>query len=126
MQIGLFGHLSARAYLHDLIFTARNGEYITTSARSTAGSRWRLCIGALAGWNDGEIRNCATAGFELYFLGYRASTTCLGGLVGANYGVIRASSADNPDLHFGITNAFAYVAGFAGRPLHESRADRRM
>ena len=115
MQIGLFGHLSARAYLHDLVFTARNGEYITTSARSTAGSRWRLCIGALAGWNDGEIRNCATAGFELYFLGYRASTTCLGGLVGANYGVIRASSADNPDLHFGITNAFAYVAGFAGR-----------
>ena len=69
----------------------------------------------LAGRNSRTIRNCAAAGYTLTLYTYRNSTTCVGGLVGSNYGTIRECAAETPRIKLSATYANVKLGGFVGQ-----------
>lgn len=83
-----------------------------------------LYAGVLVGKNEGNVSNCAVAGYYLSqtnndkadgtIYGYENSTLYIGGLVGWNEGTIRNSSADNPKLSLQMFKANCYAGGFVG------------
>ena len=80
--------------------------------------------GILAGRNEGNITNCAVAGYYVAqstnstedgtIHGYQNSTLYIGGFVGYNSGEIRNCSSDNPKLSLKMTDANCYAGGFVG------------
>ena len=90
-----------------------NDRYVSISSK-IEGSKAKVYIGALAGYNSKTIRNCAAAGYSFKLYTYRSSSLHAGGLVGSNNGSVRNSSADCPEMKISQTYANVSAGGFAG------------
>lgn len=117
---GFFGTVANGATVRNLFLTGRAGtEYIehlsSDGSAAIVGSRNSSQIGALAGVNNGTIRNCAVSGYTIKYYGYNSNTALIGGFVGENNGTIRGCSADSPNINVAENSSYAYVGGFVGR-----------
>ena len=111
---GMFGYNSG--VLKNIALVSDYGEadrYVSIRSK-IEGSKARVYIGALAGYNSKTIRNCAAAGYSFKLYAYRSSSLHAGGLVGSNNGSVRNSSADCPEMKISQTYANVSAGGFAG------------
>ena len=91
--VGLFGFVGSAGKLDGITFLSdpeKNGATYTDSRNITGMSY----VGALAGWNEGTITNCAVAGFDV------SGHDVVGGFVGKNLGTISQCEAANG--HFAV------------------------
>lgn len=91
--VGLFGFVGSTGKLDGITFLSdpeQNGASYTDS-RNIKGMKY---VGALAGWNEGTITNCAVAGFDV------SGHDVVGGFVGKNLGTISQCEAANG--HFAV------------------------
>ena len=114
-NIGMFGLVAANAEVQNVFLLAPENGVIAYGSDAASGSRSSVNMGALAGYNQGYIRNCVVNGYSMTYHGYYYNTLNLGGLVGVNAGDIRSCEANTPSVEISAYNAYAYAGGFAGR-----------
>lgn len=129
---GLFGRIAADGKVTDLVLLGDN-ETVThfentpepdtgTQAQETDtefslinGTGKVVNIGAIAGFNQGQIINCAVSGYSLDVRAYNGATANVGGLVGQNYrGFLRACTAETPRIAVKSYLANTYSGGLVG------------
>ena len=106
---GMFGYNTGS--LNNIALT---GDDERTAKISVAVQRMTAGAGVLAGWNAGQIYNCAASGYRLDGDAYSGSTYYLGGLVGYNAGTIRSSGVSSPGIEATATYATVRAGGFVG------------
>lgn len=125
--VGMFGYVKGKLS-NIFLLTQYDSEHPENSYRVEREDKVErnhtLYAGVLAGKNEGNITNCAVAGYYLAqvknsdedgtIYGYENSTLYIGGLVGWNEGSIRNSTADNPKLSLNMFKANCYAGGFVG------------
>lgn len=126
LYTGFFGYIGAEGDVENLLLVGSTQndtygyiEYEPTGARDAngttiSGSQAILRQGAVAGYNEGVIYNCAAAGYGFQVTGYSRSTMYVGGLVGVNAGIVQASSADTPTVTLRFNSSTGYVGGLVG------------
>ena len=125
LYTGFFGYVGSEGDVENLFLVGSTGntygyiEYASSGERDVNGttissSQDVLCQGAVAGYNEGVIYNCAAAGYSFQVTGYSRSTMYVGGLVGVNAGIVQASSADTPTVTLRFNSSTGYVGGLVG------------
>lgn len=125
LYTGFFGYVGSEGDVENLLLVGSTGntygciEYASSGVRDVNGttissSQDVLCQGAVAGYNEGVVYNCAAAGYSFQVTGYSRSTMYVGGLVGVNAGIVQASSADTPTVTLRFNSSTGYVGGLVG------------
>lgn len=125
LYTGFFGYVGSEGDVENLFLVGSTGntygciEYASSGERDVNGttissSQDVLCQGAVAGYNEGVVYNCAAAGYSFQVTGYSRSTMYVGGLVGVNAGIVQASSADTPTVTLRFNSSTGYVGGLVG------------
>ena len=125
LYTGFFGYVGSEGDVENLLLVGSTGntygciEYASSGVRDVNGttissSQDVLCQGAVAGYNEGVVYNCAAAGYSFQVTGYSRSTMHVGGLVGMNAGIVQASSADTPTVTLRFNSSTGYVGGLVG------------
>lgn len=133
LQIGLFGRVGSTGVVKNVILVGNANEQETNAneqgtnayvGRKYTGSQTvlqttydQLSQGALVGYNDGTVSNCAVAGYRHQLAAFSRSSAYLGGLVGTNAGTIESCAADTPDASFRFTSATGRIGGLVGNNL---------
>lgn len=100
-------------------------RYFGITGNNIAGSGTIVYMGALAGYNEGAVSNCAVTGYlpmsntagtaSTLLPVYNNATLYLGGFVGYNNGFVQTCSADTPSMTVSATAPKAvYTGGFVG------------
>ena len=125
LYTGFFGYVGSEGDVENLLLVGSTGntygciEYASSGVRDVNGttissSQDVLRQGAVAGYNEGVVYNCAAAGYSFQVTGYSRSTMHVGGLVGVNAGIVQASSADTPTVTLRFNSSTGYVGGLVG------------
>ena len=118
-RIGMFATVAYQGQVRNVILAGGGKQTVFYSNADDkpvgGGSRFAIHMGALVGYNNGNIRNCAVSGYEMAYYGYRSSTASIGALAGTNNGDIRRCEAEAANIEVAATNASVYAGGFAGR-----------
>ncbi len=125
LQIGLFGRVGSTGVVKNVILVGNANEKATnaelvrgygtqTVLQTTAD---QLSQGALVGYNDGTVSNCAVAGYRHRIAAFSMSSAYVGGLVGTNAGTVESCAADTPDASFRFTSATGRIGGLVGKNL---------
>lgn len=120
-QVGLFGKVGSSGNVRNLVLigespsgTACSVAHLEKDSPMADGVK-TVNMGALVGWNQGSISNCAVTGYRIRLAGYNGATSNIGGLVGRNEGgTISACSAETPSISLSSYNANIYAAGLVG------------
>ncbi len=125
LQIGLFGRVGSTGVVKNVILVGNANEqgtnaelvrgYGTQTVLQTTADR--LSQGALVGYNDGTVSNCAVAGYRHRIAAFSMSSAYVGGLVGTNAGTVESCAADTPDASFRFTSATGRIGGLVGKNL---------
>ena len=125
LQIGLFGRVGSTGVVKNVILVGNANEqgtnayvgrgYGTQTVLQTTADQ--LSQGALVGYNDGTVSNCAVAGYRHQLAAFSRSSAYVGGLVGTNAGTIESCAADTPDARFRFTSATGRIGGLVGNNL---------
>lgn len=107
---GMFG-LNRGTLRNIILLTANKDRTVSLEGQL---SLQTACIGALTGCNEGTVYNCAAAGFSVNGDARHGSILYLGGLVGRNSGIVRASGVSAPRLFANSLYATLCAGGFAG------------
>ncbi|MBP5167496.1 MAG: InlB B-repeat-containing protein [Oscillospiraceae bacterium] len=119
--VGMFGYNSGTLLNIVLVtdYDPNAGTHFFVRRSTDMKPNMPVYMGVLAGWNSGDIENCAVAGY--YVSGsdgtlhaYENCTLYVGGLVGGNSGVIENCSADCPEVRVSSVFANVRMGGFAG------------
>ena len=121
-QVGLFGKVSASGSIRNLVLigertggTAHTVAHMEKDSRPIADGVKTVNMGALVGWNQGSLSNCAVTGYRMGLSAYNGATVNIGGLVGRNDGgTLSACSAETPTVSLRSYNANIYAAGLVG------------
>ena len=120
-QVGLFGKVSELGSIRNLVLIGEStGGAAHTVAHKEKGNLIAngvktVNMGALVGWNQGNLSNCAVTGYRMGLSAYDMATVNIGGLVGRNdRGTISACSAETPGVSLSSHNANIYAAGLVG------------
>jgi|GEM_PF-2303979 len=117
--VGLFGY--NKGVIANVVLNAdydeANPYYIQNRSEVKAGTT--VYMGILSGFNEGEVYNCACAGYVMQgtdstIYAQQSSILHIGCLIGHNEGTVRQCSVASPSL--GITSNYArvYIGGFVG------------
>lgn len=126
LQIGLFGRVGSTGVVKNVILVGNaNGQatnaYLVRGYNGTQTvlqtTEHRLSQGALVGYNDGTVSNCAVAGYRHRIAAFSMSSAYVGGLVGTNAGTVESCAADTPDASFRFTSATGRIGGLVGNNL---------
>ena len=126
LQIGLFGRVGSTGVVKNVILVGNANEQGTNAylVRGYNGTQTvlqttehRLSQGALVGYNDGTVSNCAVAGYRHRIAAFYMSSAYVGGLVGTNAGTVESCAADTPDASFRFTSATGRIGGLVGNNL---------
>lgn len=126
LQIGLFGRVGSTGVVKNVILVGNANEQATNAylVRGYNGTQTvlqttddRLSQGALVGYNDGTVSNCAVAGYRHRIAAFSMSSAYVGGLVGTNAGTVESCAADTPDASFRFTSATGRIGGLVGNNL---------
>lgn len=120
-QVGLFGKVGASGSIRNLVLigespsgTAYAVAHMEKDSPMADGVK-TVNMGALVGWNQGNVSNCAVTGFRIGLSAYNGATVNIGGLVGRNEGgTVSACSAETPTVSLRSYNANIYAAGLVG------------
>ena len=125
LQIGLFGRVGSTGVVKNVILVGNANEqgtnaelvrgYGTQTVLQTTADQ--LSQGALVGYNDGTVSNCAVAGYRHRIAAFSMSSAYVGGLVGTNAGTVESCAADTPDASFRFTSATGRIGGLVGKNL---------
>lgn len=125
LQIGLFGRVGGTGVVKNVILVGNANEqganayvgrgYGTQTVLQTTADQ--LSQGALVGYNDGTVSNCAVAGYRHQLAAFSRSSAYVGGLVGTNAGTIESCAADTPDARFRFTSSTGRIGGLVGNNL---------
>lgn len=119
---GLFGYNTGN--LRNIVVSAnynpdntKTHYYVKGSASADTSAKY---VGVIAGYNDGVINNCATAGYYLSgskgtIHAYSNSRWYVGGLTGCNNRTVINSSADCPEVRLSSLYANVAIGGFVGQ-----------
>lgn len=120
LYTGLFGSVADGGSLRNIVLA--DNVIITGSTAATRYFGFQSApnaandyayAGALAGYNAGNIENCAVAGYQLVTSSYK-TTLYAGGLVGYNARSIRNSSADTYGITVETNDNNASLGAFVG------------
>lgn len=125
LYTGSFGYVGSEGDVENLLLVGSTGntygciEYASSGERDVNGTTISSSLdvlrqGAVAGYNEGVVYNCAAAGYSFQVTGYSRSTMYVGGLVGVNAGIVQASSADTPTVTLRFNSSTGYVGGLVG------------
>lgn len=125
LYTGFFGYVGSEGDVENLLLVGSTGntygyiEYASNGERDVNGTTISSSLdvlrqGAVAGYNEGVVYNCAAAGYSFQVTGYSRSTMHVGGLVGVNAGIVQASSADTPTVTLRFNSSTGYVGGLVG------------
>ena len=125
LYTGFFGYVGSEGDVENLLLVGSTGntygciEYASSGVRDVNGTTISSSLdvlrqGAVAGYNEGVVYNCAAAGYSFQVTGYSRSTMHVGGLVGVNAGIVQASSADTPTVTLRFNSSTGYVGGLVG------------
>lgn len=125
LYTGFFGYVGSEGDVENLFLVGSTGntygciEYASSGERDVNGTTISSSLdvlrqGAVAGYNEGVVYNCAAAGYSFQVTGYSRSTMHVGGLVGVNAGIVQASSADTPTVTLRFNSSTGYVGGLVG------------
>ena len=125
LYTGFFGYVGSEGDVENLFLVGSTGntygyiEYASSGVRDVNGTTISSSLdvlrqGAVAGYNEGVVYNCAAAGYSFQVTGYSRSTMYVGGLVGVNAGIVQASSADTPTVTLRFNSSTGYVGGLVG------------
>lgn len=125
LYTGFFGYVGSEGDVENLLLVGSTGntygyiEYASSGVRDVNGTTISSSLdvlrqGAVAGYNEGVVYNCAAAGYSFQVTGYSRSTMYVGGLVGVNAGIVQASSADTPTVTLRFNSSTGYVGGLVG------------
>lgn len=125
LYTGFFGYVGSEGNVENLFLVGSTGdtygciEYASSGVRDVNGTTISSSLdvlrqGAVAGYNEGVVYNCAAAGYSFQVTGYSRSTMYVGGLVGVNAGIVQASSADTPTVTLRFNSSTGYVGGLVG------------
>lgn len=125
LYTGFFGYVGSEGNVENLFLVGSTGntygyiEYASNGERDVNGTTISSSLdvlrqGAVAGYNEGVVYNCAAAGYSFQVTGYSRSTMYVGGLVGVNTGIVQASSADTPTVTLRFNSSTGYVGGLVG------------
>ncbi len=125
LYTGFFGYVGSEGDVENLFLVGSTGntygciEYASNGERDVNGTTISSSLdvlrqGAVAGYNEGVVYNCAAAGYSFQVTGYSRSTMHVGGLVGVNAGIVQASSADTPTVTLRFNSSTGYVGGLVG------------
>lgn len=125
LYTGFFGYVGSEGDVENLFLVGSTGntygciEYASSGERDVNGTTISSSLdvlrqGAVAGYNEGVVYNCAAAGYSFQVTGYSRSTMYVGGLVGVNTGIVQASSADTPTVTLRFNSSTGYVGGLVG------------
>lgn len=125
LYTGFFGYVGSEGDVENLFLVGSTGntygciEYASSGVRDVNGTTISSSLdvlrqGAVAGYNEGVLYNCAAAGYSFQVTGYSRSTMHVGGLVGVNAGIVQASSADTPTVTLRFNSSTGYVGGLVG------------
>lgn len=125
LYTGFFGYVGSEGDVENLFLVGSIGntygciEYASSGERDVNGTTISSSLdvlrqGAVAGYNEGIVYNCAAAGYSFQVTGYSRSTMYVGGLVGVNAGIVQASSADTPTVTLRFNSSTGYVGGLVG------------
>lgn len=125
LYTGFFGYVGSEGDVENLLLVGSTGntygciEYASSGERDVNGTTISSSLdvlrqGAVAGYNEGVVYNCAAAGYSFQVTGYSRSTMYVGGLVGVNAGIVQASSADTPTVTLRFNSSTGYVGGLVG------------
>lgn len=125
LYTGFFGYVGSEGDVENLFLVGSTGntygyiEYEPNGERDVNGTTISSSLdvlrqGAVAGYNEGVVYNCAAAGYSFQVTGYSRSTMYVGGLVGVNAGIVQASSADTPTVTLRFNSSTGYVGGLVG------------
>lgn len=125
LYTGFFGYVGSEGDVENLFLVGSTGntygciEYASSGERDVNGTTISSSLdvlrqGAVAGYNEGVVYNCAAAGYSFQITGYSRSTMYVGGLVGVNTGIVQASSADTPTVTLRFNSSTGYVGGLVG------------
>lgn len=125
LYTGFFGYVGSEGNVENLLLVGSTGntygciEYASNGERDVNGTTISSSLdvlrqGAVAGYNEGVVYNCAAAGYSFQVTGYSRSTMHVGGLVGVNAGIVQASSADTPTVTLRFNSSTGYVGGLVG------------
>lgn len=125
LYTGFFGYVGSEGDVENLSLVGSTGntygciEYVSNGERDVNGTTISSSLdvlrqGAVAGYNEGVVYNCAAAGYSFQVTGYSRSTMYVGGLVGVNAGIVQASSADTPTVTLRFNSSIGYVGGLVG------------
>ena len=125
LQIGLFGRVGSTGVVKNVILVGNaneqgtNADLVRGNGTQTVlqTTEHRLSQGALVGYNDGTVSNCAVAGYRHRIAAFSMSSAYVGGLVGTNAGTIESCAADTPDASFRFTSATGRIGGLVGNNL---------
>ena len=107
--IGLFGRSSGT--LKNIVLLADDTAQAVgfKDGVHTAGA----CAGALIGWNDGHVENCAAAGYRVEAV-VSGSELYVGGMIGQNAGTVVSCSVSSPSVRATNYHAQLRIGGFVG------------
>lgn len=125
LYTGFFGYVGSEGDVENLLLVGSTGntygyiEYASNGERDVNGTTISSSLdvlrqGAVAGYNEGVVYNCAAAGYSFQVTGYSRSTMYVGGLVGVNAGIVQASSADTPTVTLRFNSSTGYAGGLVG------------
>ncbi len=117
--VGLFGYVAEGASVTNVVLVSDYYASVGQSGKLNEGVVYAspdkpVYIGALVGYNEGDITNCAVSGYSTVLSVYSGTRVFYGGFAGANDGRIYDCSVVSAGTDLNITNSYAYAGGFIG------------